>query len=140
MCAFNDPDELRKLRKQTKPIRAWKVLQGSGRSTGRNICYWIGSSYYGPGHTVAKHVTRATTYDSDDPTGLHIYRTKKTAAYVTFGRSYRAVPVYIDPKDLIAAEAASDPDSQLVACRLTIRPEDWEAAGFPKRVTRRRYV
>jgi hypothetical protein len=50
------------------------------------------------------------------------------------------VPVYIDPKDLIAAEPAGKSDAQVVACRVTIRPEDWKAAKLPKHVTRRRYI
>lgn len=133
MCATNNPAELEKLRRRTKPIRAWKVL----RKSGLNV--WIGYALavYGPGRVKAKGISRATCYRKR---GLHVYRTKRSAYHTKVGFEV-AVPVYIDPRDLIAAEPSGDTLwPQLVACRLTIRPEDWAAAGLPKRATRRRYV
>lgn len=136
MCAHNDLAELKKLRRRTKPIRAWKVLQESGL----NVYTGYGRAKYGPGQVKAKGVTRTTLYHASRPRGLHVYRTKRAARCMVYG-SRVVVPVYINPCDLIAAEPPSNCRcSQLVACGLTIRPEDWAAAGLPKRATRRRYV
>jgi hypothetical protein len=135
MCAHNDPATLRKLRRRTKSIRAWKVL----RKSGSNFYHWVAQADYGPGRVKAVKADRTTRYNSDRPRGLHAYRTKRTARGLS-GYLCAVVPVYIDPADLIAAEPACKGTAQLVACRLTIRPEDWEAAKLPKRVTRRRYV
>ena len=134
MCATNDPAELKKLRRYTKPIRAWKVLQESGLNV------WTGYALaaYGPGQVKAKGVIPTTCYRAR---GLHVYRTKRDARIMAHG-SHAVVPVYINPSDLIAAGSPSNCwlPPQLVSCRLTIRPEDWDAAGLPKRATRRRYV
>ncbi len=133
MCATNDPVELKRLRRRTKPICAWKVLQKSGL----NVYTGYRSARYGPGQVKAVDVTPTTCYFQR---GLHVYRTKRDARRVVY-RFWVVVPVYIDPSDLIAAESPSNcRASQLVACKLTIRPEDWAAAGLPKRATRRRYV
>jgi hypothetical protein len=133
MCATNDLAELKKLRRCTKPIRAWKVLQAFGL----NVCTGYRMARYGPGQVKAKGVTRTTRYKA---CGLHAYRKKCDARRFCFLREW-IVPVYVDPRDLIAAEPLLDVRwPQLVACRLTIRPEDWAAAGLPKRATRRRYV
>lgn len=133
MCANNDSTELRKLQRKMKPICAWKVLQKSGL----NVYTTYGIAKYGPGQVKAVGVTPTTCYRRR---GLHTYRTKRGAARQAYG-SRVTIPVYIDPCNLIAAELLSDCRCpQLVACRLTIRPEDWAAVGLPKRATRRRYV
>lgn len=134
MCAINDLVALRRLRQRKKPIKAWKVLMLSGR----NMLAWP-QCIYGPGVVKAKRVTRATKYDSDHPRGLHAYWRKARAQDYLHDRR-RIVPVFIDPADLIAVEFIGAFGSQLVACRLIIRPEDWNAAGLPKRATRRRYA
>jgi hypothetical protein len=148
MCAvFRSPDELKKLRKRKKPIRAWKVLWQSGQNS-MGGTPGITRCFYGPGTVKAKGVNRTTAYgvwdvqhQCFDYRGLHVYRSRQRVDWVD-----RTIPVYIEPEDLIAAEARGVAvydgvsGSQLVACRLTIRPEDWESAGLPKRATRRRYV
>lgn len=136
MCATNDPVELGKLRRQTKPIHAWKVLQKSG------LNIWTGHAraMYGPGQVKAKGVSHATQYGVFARRGLHVYRKRRDAQTFCSVRE-RVVLVHVDPKDLIAAERHMHQSRpQLVACRLTIRPEDWAATGLPKRATRRRYV
>jgi hypothetical protein len=136
MCASNDLTELRKLQRKIKPIRAWKVL----RKSGLNIYTGYGRAKYGPGQVKAAGVTPTTLYLMPGPRGLHVYRTKRVARHMAYGFRV-AVPVYINPSDLIAAEPSNNYRcAQLVACRLTIRPEDWAAAGLPKRATRCRYV
>lgn len=136
MCATNNLVELKKLRRQTKLIRAWKVL----RPPGLNVYTSYGVAKYGPGQVKAVGVTPTTCYSPYCPRGLHVYRTKRSARRAVYGGRV-LVPVYIDPSNLIAAEPPSSYRcSQLVACQLTIRPEDWVAAGLPKRATRRRYV
>ncbi len=137
MCATNDPATLQRLRRRKKPIRAWKVLLRSGR----NFVVPGIRAQYGPGQVKAKSVTRVTLYDSSMPRGLHVYSTKRVAQWWAV-HGCIVVPVHVNSEDLIAAELPDDGVycSQLVACRLTIRPEDWAAAGLPKRATRRRYV
>ena len=135
MCATNDPVELKKLRRRTKPIRAWKILQKSGV----NVWTSYAKAMYGPGQVKARGVTRATCYRVHRRHGLHVYRTARSAERIRCIRE-RIVSVYIDPQDLIAAEHRGIFGAQLVTCRLTIQPEDWAAAGFPKRTTRRRYI
>jgi hypothetical protein len=132
MCATNDLTELRKLRRKMKSIRAWKVL----RKSGLNVWTRYALAEYGPGQVRAKGVSRATCYGKR---GLHVYRTKRDASSTACGARV-AVPIYINPRDLIAAEPPKGDLPELVVCRLTIRPEDWAAAGLPKRATRRRYV
>lgn len=135
MCASNDPATLRRLRRRKEPIGAWKILQKSGTNV------WTGytEAKYGPGRVKAVGVTRTTHYGFSHR-GLHTYR-MKPCAQIQKGPREVIVPAYIDPKDLIAAEPPGAAyGSQLVTCRLTIRPEDWAAAGLPKRATRDRYV
>jgi len=132
MCAVNNPEELEKLRRRTKPIRAWKVLCPTGKST----LELVPPVSYGPGQVKAKGVTRETRYDVSRPRGLHVYRRKRDAEYFPG----LCVPVYIDPKDIIAAELALERYAELATCRLTIRPENWAGAGLPKRATRKRYI
>ena len=132
MCATNSLVELKKLRRRTKPIRAWKIL----RKSGANVWTGYAKAAYGPGQVKAVGVSRATRYEKR---GLYVYRTAYCARGFICGEEC-VVPVYVDPKDLIAAEPTCGWQSQLVTCRLTIRPEDWAAAGLPKRATRRRYV
>lgn len=135
MCATNDPAELKKLHRRTKPIRAWKVL----RKSGLNVWTRYALAQYGPGQAKAKGVSRTTQYNNQTPRGLHVYRRNYDACVMVYGTQV-VVPVYIDPKDLIAAEFPKADTAQLVACRLTIQPEDWEATELPKRATRRRYI
>jgi len=142
MCAKNDPDELAKLKRRKGPIAAWKVLSLDG-----NPLYHNTKFLYGPGTVVVFNVPERygalDSYGFATHGGIHVYRNKRAARnYEAVYRLYnrRLLKVLIDPEDLIAAEPASNRYSQLVAKKITITTENWDAAGFPKRANRKRRI
>jgi len=140
MCARGCSEEsLQRVRRKSKPICVWKVLTHKGENlfsrVGLPLCK------YGPGTISAKGTSSTTKYNLDAPRGLHVYRHKRTAVeWESVCENDVVVRAYVDPQDVIAVEPYDEPRAQLVACRLTIRPEDWKAAGLPPRATRRRYA
>ena len=130
MCVYNDAAETEKLRARKKPIAAWKVLERDGRT----VFVW-GSEPYGPGTNCAKGIKYKTCYLAGYPHGLHVYRNKRLARLYHATGGYNFVRVFVNPADVIAADG-----SEIAATRLHIDFGDWLAAGFPRRVVRRRYI